>query len=113
MNKEQLQQQIKEQEAKNISLFEIFQYRLHDKEMQPLITEWREGSAKLKTLLNELYKLENKERDEKLANEDNRKETKTFVNGYGEATNKYITSSTYERAERRRQREVLSFMGNR
>jgi predicted HNH restriction endonuclease len=113
MNKEQLQQQIKEQEAKNISLFEIFQYRLHDKEMQPIITEWREGSAKLRTLLNELYKIEDKERDEKLATQDNKKETKTFVNGYGEATKKYITSSTYERAERSRLKAVSSFMGNR
>jgi hypothetical protein len=110
MNKEQLQKQIKEQEEKNISLFEIFQYRLHDKEMQPLIQEWREGSSKLKVLLDELYKLEAKERDEKLAKEDNKKETKTFVNGYGEATNKYITSSTYERAEKRRLKEVVSFM---
>ena len=113
MNKEQLKTQIKEQEEKNISLFGIFQYRLHDKEMQLHVTEWREGSTKLRTLLNELYQLENKERDERLANEDNRKETKTFVNGYGEATNKYITSSTYERVERRRQKAVLSFMGSR
>ena len=58
MNKEQLQQQIKEQEEKNKSLFEIFQYRLHDEEMQPLVTEWREGSNKLKTLNNKLDNLE-------------------------------------------------------
>jgi replicative DNA helicase len=113
MNKEQLQQQIKEQEEKNISLGKIFQYRLQDKEMQPLIQEWREGSKKLMLLDNELYKLEMKERDETLANEDNKKETKTFVNGYGEATKRYITSSTYERAEKRRQKAVLSFIGNR
>lgn len=113
MNKEQLQKQIKEQEEKNISLFKIFQYRLQDKEMQPLIQEWREGSKKLRILLDELYQLETKERDEMLTNEDNRNETKTFVNGYGEATKKYITSSTYERAEKRRQKEILSFMGRR
>jgi hypothetical protein len=113
MNKEQLKQQINEQEEKNISLFEIFQYRLHEKEMQPIIQEWREGSKKLKVLLDDLYQLEMKERDEKLASEDNRKEQITFINGYGEATNKYITSSTYERAERRRLKEVASFMGRR
>jgi predicted HNH restriction endonuclease len=113
MNKEQLQQQIKEQEEKNINLFNIFQYRLQDKELQPLIQEWREGSKKLRILDDALYQLEMKERDEKLTNEDNKKETKTFVNGYGEATNKYITCSTYERAEKRRQKEVLSFMGRR
>lgn len=113
MNKEQLQKQIKEQEEKNTNLFNIFQYRLQDKEMQPLIQEWREGSAKLRILLNELYELEMKERDEQLANQNNKKEEKTFVNGFGEATKKYITSSTYERAERSRQKAVLSFMGNR
>lgn len=113
MNKEQLQKQIKEQEEKNISLFNIFQYRLHDEKMQPTIQEWREGSKKLKVLSDELYKLEMKERDERLANEDNTKETKTFVNGYGEATTKYITSTTYERSEKRRQKEVASFMGRR
>lgn len=113
MNKEQLQNQIKEQEEKNINLFNIFQYRLHEEEMQPLIQEWREGSKKVKALLDELYKIEMKERDEKLAKEDNSNKTKTFVNGYGEATNKYITSSTYEKAERRRQKEILSFMGRR
>jgi hypothetical protein len=110
MNKEQLQKQIAEQEEKNINLFNIFQYRLQDKEMQPIIQEWREGSKKVKALLDELYKIEMKERDEKLANI---KEPKTFINGYGEATNKYITSSTYEKAERRRQKEILSFMGRR
>jgi hypothetical protein len=111
MNKEQLQKQIKEQEEQNINLFKVFQYRLHDEEMQPIVQEWREGSKKIKVLLDELYKIEMKERDEKLAKEDNTKETKTFVNGYGEATTKYITSTTYEKSERRRQKEVASFMG--
>lgn len=148
MNKEQLQKQIKEQEERNINLFNIFQYRLHEEEMQPLIQEWREGSNKLKTLNNKLDNLEIEERVEKLINEDNKKEIKiliqawingneyfttvvsklnsleikekgnnitpkTFVNGYGEATKRYITSSTYERAERSRLKAVASFMGNR
>lgn len=81
--------------------------------MQPLIQEWHKGSSRLKALLDELYQLNIKERDEMLINEDNRTETKTFINGYGEATKKYITSSTYERAEKRRQKEILSFMGRR
>lgn len=36
---------------------------------------------------------------------------KTFVNSYGEATTKYISTSTYERAERRLQKEVDSWFG--
>jgi hypothetical protein len=113
MIKEELKQKIEEHKQENIRLYNIFQYRLHDEEMQTLINQWREGSAKLKALDNELNQLEMKERDEKLASKGNKQETKTFINGYGESTNKYITSSTYERAEKRRQKEVLSFMGNR
>lgn len=111
MNKEELKQKIEDQKQENIRLYSIFQYNMHKEEMQPLIQQWREGSTKLKSLDEELYQLEKKERDERRANET--RETKTFINGYGEATNKYITSSTYERAEKRRQKEVLSFMGNR
>lgn len=145
----ELQKQIKEQENKNIKLFKIFQYRMQDKEMQPIIQEWREGCKKLRILNNKLEVMELKERAEKLINEDNKKEImilinnlistdmlnflnnycnankklscfeseeqvkeeKTFINGYGEATKKYITSSTYERAERRRQKEIISFLG--
>ena len=36
---------------------------------------------------------------------------KTFVNSFGEATKREITSSTYERARKRQQREVESFLG--
>lgn len=145
----ELQKQIKEQENKNIKLFKIFQYRMQDKEMQPIIQEWREGCKKLRILNNKLEVMELKERAEKLINEDNKKEImilinnlistdmlnflnnycktneklncfegkervkeeKTFINGYGEATKKYITSSTYERAERRRQKAIISFLG--
>jgi predicted HNH restriction endonuclease len=109
----ELKKKIEEQENENVRLFKIFEYKMHKEEMQPIIQEWREGSVKLKALLNELHQLEIKERNERVANEENVKETKTFINGYGEATNKYITSTTYERAEKRRQKEVLSFMGNR
>lgn len=36
---------------------------------------------------------------------------KKFVNGYGEATDKYIATSTYERAMRRQQKEVDDWFG--
>lgn len=113
MNIKELKQKIEEQEKENIDLYNIFQFRLHEEEMQPLIKQWYEGSSRLKQLDNELYEMEKKERNKRLTNENSKQETKTFINGFGEATNKYITSSTYERAERRRQKEILSFMGNR
>lgn len=33
-------------------------------------------------------------------------EKKTFVNGYGEATHRYITTGTYERAQKRAMKSV-------
>ena len=91
MNKEQLQKQIKEQEERNINLFNIFQYRLHEEEMQPLIQEWREGSNKLKTLNNKLDNLEIEERVEKLINEDNKKEIKILIQAWING-NEYFTT---------------------
>lgn len=35
---------------------------------------------------------------------------KRFVNGYGEATDRYVTSTSYERAMRRTEREIQSRM---
>lgn len=35
---------------------------------------------------------------------------KTFVNSFGEATDRYVTSSTYERAQRRNEKEIQSRM---
>ena len=113
MNKKELEEQIAMQEQENIRMFSIFQHRLQIPEMQPLIQEWRKGSYTLKILLKELWEIQDAERAERIAEQKNEKETKTFVNGYGEATNKYITSQTYERAEKRRQKEVLVSMGNR
>jgi hypothetical protein len=39
------------------------------------------------------------------------KPTHTFVNGFGEATSRYITNATYERALRRTEKEVQGFLG--
>lgn len=36
----------------------------------------------------------------------------TFVNGFGEATHRYITNSTYERAMKRNEREIQNRMKN-
>lgn len=36
---------------------------------------------------------------------------KTFVNSFGEATTRYITSASYERAQKRLDKDVLRIMG--
>jgi hypothetical protein len=37
--------------------------------------------------------------------------TKTFVNGFWEATKRNITCNGYERAEKRNQKAIMSFIG--
>lgn len=48
---EQLEMEISAQREENIRLYSIFQYRLHEDEMQPLIEKWREGSRRIKALI--------------------------------------------------------------
>lgn len=108
MEIKQLKKKIEEQKEKNIKLFKIFQYRLHEREMQPIITEWREESKILKSMIKELHELEAKENTKTTSTKENEK---AFVNGFGEATKRNITCSTYEKAQKRNSKAMLSFIG--
>lgn len=44
------------------------------------------------------------------ARENPPKRTKTFVNSFGEATSRYVTSAAYERAMKRNEKEIQSRM---
>jgi len=107
MSIEELKQAINSQREENIRLYEIFQYQEYKEEMQPLICEWRNGSKRLKELLNRLYEMEKAEKKNDVCNA----EVKRHINGYGEATSREITSSTYIRADRRLSKEIMSFVG--
>lgn len=107
METAELKRKIESQAEENTRLYNIFQYRLHEDVMQPVIQQWRDGSAKIKAMHNELYEIEMKERKAIIPNKAN----KTHTNSYGEATRRYITCSTYERADKRMQKEILLFMG--
>lgn len=39
-------------------------------------------------------------------------EKKTFINGFGEATDRYVTSTTYERIQSRQSREIFRRLNN-
>lgn len=39
-------------------------------------------------------------------------EKKTFINGFGEATDRYVTSTTYERIQARQSREISRRLNN-
>lgn len=51
---------------------------------------------------NKNREIENAEKNNKFEN--------PKINGYGEATSRYITSSTYERAMKRQEKEVVQFL---
>lgn len=68
--------------------------------------EWLDNRNKLGKLKQQIDG--ERARKERYQKQDN---SKTFVNSYGEATKREITSSTYERAQRRTQRNINAWFG--
>ena len=101
---ERLDKEIHEQREENVRLYSIFQYRIHEEKMQPLIKEWRDGSNRLKQLISKRNMLM-KSKEPSFSSE-----KKTFVNGFGEATKREITTSTYARAEKRLSKQIMNFV---
>lgn len=108
-----LKENIKNQRQINLDLFKSIPLASHEdplnKKAEPILEQWRDGSNKLKNMLRELNELESMKTED--VNKSN-KESKTFVNGFGEATKRNITCGSYNRIEKRMQKEVLSFIGN-
>lgn len=112
MNIIELKKKIAEQKEKNIKLFKSITLPSHEdplnKKADPILTEWREGSKILKSMIKELQELETRESNNTI----NAKESeKVFVNGFGEATKREITCSTYEKSQKRNSKAILSFIG--
>lgn len=110
----QLKEEIKNQEELNISLYNLFMsMQLSDedeinKKAQIIRSQWYDGSGKIKALMKEMNELKDRLRDQKEC-----KAEKVFINGYGEATNREITTVSYNNYQKRLNKEILSFMGNR
>lgn len=106
MNKDVLKKNIEEQKEINLKLFKSIPLASHsdpsNEKAELILREWREGSKKLKGLIKELNELEDLERANKRKeiNEIN-KETRTFINGFGEATKRNISCSTYDRQQKK------------
>lgn len=47
----------------------------------------------------------------KAAKEEQLKPVRPFINGFGQATHRYITTTTYERAQKRLDKQLFSFLG--
>jgi len=114
MTIEELKKGIEEQGKKNITLYKSIPVPTHEdplnKKAETILQQWREGSKRIKEMITALNELEAEER--KRTNQIY-KEEKTFVNGFGEATTKYITCAGYERIQKRNQKAMMSFIGGR
>lgn len=75
----------------------------HNEKAEPILREWRDGSTKLKEMLKELNKRKDTLRD--LSSADAAK------GRVQEKESRQITSSTYEMAEKRLQKEIEVFLG--
>ncbi|MGL6201613.1 MAG: hypothetical protein ACRC3H_22075 [Lachnospiraceae bacterium] len=110
-----LEKEIEKQREINISLYGSIPSPSREdpqgKKAEPILKQWREGSRKIKELIDKQNKLRDTRR--KLTPPPAGREYKTFVNGFGEATTREITSLTYERAQKRLDKEILSFMDRR
>jgi hypothetical protein len=106
-----LKTEIAKQRQLNIELFHSIPVASHgdplNKKAEPILKEWRAGSEKIKRLINELQELELSSNTDKTTEPNNN----SFVNSFGEATQRDITCSTYERAENRNKKAILSFIG--
>jgi len=108
----ELKKEIEEQKELNIKMFKSIPLASHadpsNEKAEPILVEWRKGSKKLKIMIKELAELE---RAVKGNTNEVKTNIKTFVNGFGESSKRNITCSTYERAQNRMSKEILSFIG--
>lgn len=75
---------------------------------------YRAAQSRRSQLVNEqMRRLQAKAARNAAANATKPKPTRTFVNGFGDATHRYITNDTYERAQRRLEKELMGFLGRR
>ncbi len=72
----------------------------------------RKAAARYSALMNEsMRRLQSKPARNAVASTAKPKPAHTFVNGFGEATSRKISTQTYERAQRRLEKDVLRNMG--
>lgn len=108
MNIKEIKQTIEIRKENNIKLYKSipcasYQDPLNEK-AEPILIEWRNGSKELKRLENELMQLEMAQpKTEQVID-------KTFVNSYGEATKREITSTTYNNQSNKLSKEIMSFI---
>lgn len=75
---------------------------------------YRKAQKRYSQLQNEsLRRLQAEASRRAAANAAKPKPARTFINGFGQATHRYITTDTYERAQRRLDKEIFGLLGRR
>ena len=69
--------------------------------------QWNSNDKKLRKMKKNIETAKAKQREAQRKTETK----KPFINGFGEATKRYVTSTTYERAEKRQSKEIMKFIG--
>lgn len=107
MTKSEIIEEIKKQEQINKKLYYSIPIASKEdplnKKAEPILKKWRQGQKTIQKLLAEL----NSYRD----TEFKQTQSKIVINGYGEATKRNITCTTYENQQRRLSEEILNFVG--
>lgn len=117
MTVEQIQEQItglerlmKECEEKCVEIYKNNSFYWSLGEREDLHKEWIDISCQGKQYKKEINNLLDKLRDIRQENK-TKEDKKTFINSYGEATKREITTSTYNRTQNRMKKQVLRNMG--
>jgi len=109
----ELREKIEKQKESNMRLYKSIPLASHEdprnEKAEPILKQWREGSKKLKELLNKLYEMKKEERKSSL-NQTTKEINKTFINSFGEATIREITCDGYRKAENKMKKEIMSFI---
>ena len=69
--------------------------------------QWNTNDKKLRRMKTNIETAKAKQREAQRKTE----AKKPFINGFGEATKRYVTSTTYERADKRQSKEIMKYIG--
>lgn len=107
MTTQELKVKIEKQKANNIKLFNSIPLATHkdprNNGAESILIEWRKGSEILRQLIKELQE-KGFQKSESIGK-------KVFVNSFGEATKREITTTAYKVSQRKLEKELMMFCG--
>ena len=73
--------------------------------------QWNTNDKKLRRMKTNIETARAKQREAQREALGKIKTKKPFINGFGEATKRYVTNTTYENARKRNDKEIMKFIG--